>query len=585
MIRHKPSSRSKATPEKQGEVTLAVHNGVVPGTAVQADDPRLAASGGVPTTRLINTTAPLAGGGDLSADRTLSVSTATTAATGVVELATSGENLADRAVQGNDARINVVTTKGDIYGASAANTPARLGVGANGRVLEAASGEATGLIWRTHNTTKGDVLSHDGTTNLRKAVGSDGQSLAADSSQATGLVYKWGTGLFGISEFGSGCDGTLTVASGVSTLGANVNAPHYTTLTIDSGGTLRNAGGSTSNFLVIYCSVSVTGADATSILTTQITSLSPSGGTGAGGGGGGGAGGASGVMPSSIYIYAKEFLGTGTVNADGNPGVAGANATVASATANGANGSNPSSSHFMWNVSVSGSSVNGNIGQGGLSAGTGGLAGTVTGAAGLHVDGTISSIRDMSAWAAFYGWAFASSASTGTQSRRFNITSGGTGAAGGRNTGAQGGGGGGSSAGALPWPVTTTVCQAGVQGGAGGAGAAGAGGGAGGSGSVGGLIYIVALRIASGWIFTAVGGVGGNGGNGFGNGGGGAPGVSGDGGFIICFTMIETSATFTVTGGIAATPGNPGAGGGAAGGAGVAGRSGPTPWKFVGVAA
>jgi len=39
--------------------------------------------------------------------------------------------------------------KGDIIVASADNTPARLGVGADDKVLKAASGEATGLIWGT----------------------------------------------------------------------------------------------------------------------------------------------------------------------------------------------------------------------------------------------------------------------------------------------------------------------------------------------------------------------------------------------------------------------------------------------------
>lgn len=62
---------------------------------VAADIPNIAESqvtnlttdlaGKVPTTRLINTTAPLTGGGDLSADRTLAVSTATTGAVGVVK--------------------------------------------------------------------------------------------------------------------------------------------------------------------------------------------------------------------------------------------------------------------------------------------------------------------------------------------------------------------------------------------------------------------------------------------------------------------------------------------------------------------
>lgn len=41
----------------------------------------------------------------------------------------------------------LLTTKGDIYAATAASTPARLGVGANATVLTADSAEATGLKW------------------------------------------------------------------------------------------------------------------------------------------------------------------------------------------------------------------------------------------------------------------------------------------------------------------------------------------------------------------------------------------------------------------------------------------------------
>jgi len=40
-----------------------------------------------------------------------------------------------------------LTTKGDLYAATAASTPARLGVGANDTVLTAASGETTGMKW------------------------------------------------------------------------------------------------------------------------------------------------------------------------------------------------------------------------------------------------------------------------------------------------------------------------------------------------------------------------------------------------------------------------------------------------------
>ena len=42
-----------------------------------------------------------------------------------------------------------LTTKGDVYAATAASTPARLGVGANDTVLTADSAEATGLKWAT----------------------------------------------------------------------------------------------------------------------------------------------------------------------------------------------------------------------------------------------------------------------------------------------------------------------------------------------------------------------------------------------------------------------------------------------------
>jgi hypothetical protein len=63
-----------------------------------------------PTSRLISTTAPLTGGGDLSANRTLAVSNATTTAVGVVELATDGENAANVVVQGNDGRLSNART-------------------------------------------------------------------------------------------------------------------------------------------------------------------------------------------------------------------------------------------------------------------------------------------------------------------------------------------------------------------------------------------------------------------------------------------------------------------------------------------
>jgi hypothetical protein len=89
-------------------------------------------------TRLVSAGTGLSGGGDLSADRTLSVAYGTTSGT---------------AAQGNDSRItgaiqaSVATTKGDLLVATASATIARLGVGTDGYVLTADSTQAGGVKW------------------------------------------------------------------------------------------------------------------------------------------------------------------------------------------------------------------------------------------------------------------------------------------------------------------------------------------------------------------------------------------------------------------------------------------------------
>ena len=81
---------------------------------------------------------------------------ATTTVKGIVELATSAEVATGtdtvRAVtpSGTEAtyvRKNVLTTKGDIYVATAAGTLVRVGVGANGTFLGADSAQASGVGW------------------------------------------------------------------------------------------------------------------------------------------------------------------------------------------------------------------------------------------------------------------------------------------------------------------------------------------------------------------------------------------------------------------------------------------------------
>lgn len=122
---------------------------------------------------------------------------------------------------------STLTTKGDIYAATAASTPARLGVGSNGQVLTAASGQTTGLIWASPTasptTTKGDLAGFDTASN-RVPIGSNNQILVADSAQTLGLKWAGVSTLFTppkITRYTSG--------SGVHTL---TGSPLYLKITV-----------------------------------------------------------------------------------------------------------------------------------------------------------------------------------------------------------------------------------------------------------------------------------------------------------------------------------------------------------------
>jgi len=90
---------------------------------------------------------------------------------------------------------DIFTTKGDIAVASAADAAGRLGIGSNGQVLTADSGEALGAKWAAVPSVdviaaKGDLIvgsAADAVDNL--AVGTNGQVLTADSGETLGI--KW----------------------------------------------------------------------------------------------------------------------------------------------------------------------------------------------------------------------------------------------------------------------------------------------------------------------------------------------------------------------------------------------------------
>lgn len=99
--------------------------------------------GAVPTTRTITAGTALTGGGDLSADRTINANVGTTAGT---------------LAAGDDSRItgaqqrSTLTTKGDLYVATASATTARQAVGTNGYVVVADSAQTNGLKWATEKS-------------------------------------------------------------------------------------------------------------------------------------------------------------------------------------------------------------------------------------------------------------------------------------------------------------------------------------------------------------------------------------------------------------------------------------------------
>lgn len=115
-----------------------------------------AVNGKAPSTRTITAGSGLTGGGDLTADRTISASFAASASAlgsstgGSASTLSRGDHVhaMPSASDVGAVAVSLVDAKGDLFTATANDTPARLAVGStNGHRLEVASGEATGLKW------------------------------------------------------------------------------------------------------------------------------------------------------------------------------------------------------------------------------------------------------------------------------------------------------------------------------------------------------------------------------------------------------------------------------------------------------
>jgi hypothetical protein len=81
-----------------------------------------------------------------------------------------------------------LTTKGDVYAATAASTPARLAVGADDTVLTADSAEATGLKWAAASS-GGMTLLNDSASNYNYSATASDTGTVNRSTGTTGVIF------------------------------------------------------------------------------------------------------------------------------------------------------------------------------------------------------------------------------------------------------------------------------------------------------------------------------------------------------------------------------------------------------------
>jgi hypothetical protein len=127
----------------------------------------------------------------------------------------------------------IVDAKGDLIGATAADTPARLAVGTNGQVLTADSTAGTGLAWTTLTagaTVKSVRKSSDQTVTSSTTLVNDSQLKFAVAANETYIFQAW--------LYTYAADGTPDIK-------VTFTGPSGSTVLWSSSQVIFNAGGST----------------------------------------------------------------------------------------------------------------------------------------------------------------------------------------------------------------------------------------------------------------------------------------------------------------------------------------------------
>jgi len=493
--------------------------------------------------------------------------------------------------EGFDA-LAPTTTKGDLIVHNGTDN-VRRAVGANDTVLIADSAQATGVKWATAGiasggtgqvtkapafdalaptTAKGDLIVHDGSNNVRVGVGTNYDILMADSTDTQGVQWY---DLRNHPYFYS-YPGFAMFGDGID---GDVTISSNTTITQVNFRAIKRY-----NNLTIDGGFSLRG-DASSIVTmifvkgtltigsgSTIQGRAGSFGVGGVGGNGGGSGGAGGNSNSSLQLFARSVIGPG----DGGAATIGA---YGGPGVSGANATIPTGSTAGASGGGLPGSVNATIMFGDqlnlTSPGVGQPASTAATIAGpIGSSPQITAYQDIETHIFLDAWAI-----NGTNgSLKFHYSHGGVGGASGHAvTSGVGGTTGSSGAASGGW------FKAGSNGGGGGtSGSTGgnkSGGGGGGSGAPGNYARIVFAREDSSCsriTLSCNGGNGGNGGNSYapgpGSHGGGGGGAGGPGG-VLFYCGPGLVGSVTAAGGALGTGGTGSidAGNGQSGVAGTAG--------------